>query len=51
MNKNDTETNQDILEEVIYYWTDNTYPVVMEDIVNEEQRDIIINDLLKENDT
>ena len=34
MNKNETETTRDTLEEVIYELPDDTYPVVMKDFVN-----------------
>ena len=39
------------MEEIIYEYTDGTFPVVMEDGVNEEIEDSNQNDLIDKNDT
>ena len=39
MNKNETETTRDTLEEVIYECPDDTSPYMMEDCVSEEHED------------
>ena len=50
MNENETQTTWDTLERLTNEWTDETYPVVMEDCVNKEHKDINQNDLIDEND-
>ena len=50
MKENDTETNWDTLEEVIYEWTYDISLFVIEDCVNEKLGDSNKNYLIEENE-
>ena len=49
MNVNETESNQDTFEEVIYKCPDDAYPDMIDDSINEELDDMNQNYLYNEN--